>query len=288
MRQNINMKLSYQSYINEVYDAINKILKSHKKYGVNKNLGDTNLHLVNQMPFIHKSIKDSIPFRLPDNGLLFNEYNDSNKKRLNTFVQEIRLPFPICTLEFELTKPSKEIKNTPLLKIESYRYCIMLIENEDYISIYDFIDDGHSDGMAFVSADALRLDKKTFDFYDNEHAYGFGCGLFNREKVIIDFICALSCNNVEIVDSDIKPSAVKQQMRKQKGNIPLFVHKILSLNSKPMAGQQAKSKMGTHSSPSCHLRRGHIRRLPNKNVWVNACVVGDKSTGMVLKDYAVI
>lgn len=282
------MKLTYQSYTNEAYDLISKMLKNCKKNGVNKNLGDSSLRLVNQMPFIHQSIKDSIAFRLPDNGLLFNEYNDSNKKRLNTFVQEIRLPFPICTLEFELTKPSKDIKNTPLLKTESYKYCIMLIENEDYISIYDLIDDGASEGMCFVSADALRLDKKTFDFYDNEHAYGVGCDLFNREKVIIDFICALSCNNVEIVDSDIKPSAVKQQMRKQKGNIPLFVHKILSLNSKPMAGQQAKSKGGTHSSPSCHLRRGHIRRLPNKNVWVNACVVGDKSTGMVLKDYAVV
>jgi len=282
------MQNSYESYTNQAYDLITKVLKSHKKNGRNKNTGKAVSLLINQLPFIHQSIRESTTFRLPDNGLLFSEYNESNKKRLNSFVKDIRLPYPICALEFELTKPSKEIKDTPLLKTEAYKYCIMLIENEDYISIYDLIDDGASEGMCFVSADALRLDKKTFDFYDNEHAYGVGCDLFNREKVIIDFICALSCTNVEINDSDIKPSAVKQQMRKQKGNIPLFTHKILSLNSKPMAGQRTESKGGTHSSPSYHLRRGHIRRLPNKNVWVNACVVGEKQNGEIIKDYSVI
>lgn len=32
----------------------------------------------------------------------------------------------------------------------------------------------------------------------------------------------------------------------------------------------------SHSGPGVHLRRGHIRRLKTKNVWVNACVVGNK------------
>jgi hypothetical protein len=48
-----------------------------------------------------------------------------------------------------------------------------------------------------------------------------------------------------------------------------------------------KASGGTHASPRVHLRRGHIRRLPGKNIWVNATIVGNSDLGVVIKDYSV-
>ena len=43
---------------------------------------------------------------------------------------------------------------------------------------------------------------------------------------------------------------------------------------------------GNHASPRMHLRRGHLRRLPNKVVWVKEAMVNAKSQiGVVDKDY---
>lgn len=74
--------------------------------------------------------------------------------------------------------------------------------------------------------------------------------------------------------------------REKKGKQPIFSYKVLVVdpgNTKSVRG----GGKGTHASPRVHLRRGHIRRLPKGNIWVNAAVVGDKSKGMVVKDYAV-
>nr|MCF1501516.1 hypothetical protein [Allorhizobium sp. Av2] len=46
---------------------------------------------------------------------------------------------------------------------------------------------------------------------------------------------------------------------------------------------------GSHASPRLHLRRGHLRRLPEKTVWVRAAMIGAASeTGTVTKDYRLV
>lgn len=45
---------------------------------------------------------------------------------------------------------------------------------------------------------------------------------------------------------------------------------------------------GERNGPREHLRRGHIRRLPDgRKIWVQACVVGSRALGVVRKTYAV-
>lgn len=100
-------------------------------------------------------------------------------------------------------------------------------------------------------------------------------------RVVLSLLAALSCKNVK--ECEIAPDARLQQKRLRNGKAPLYTYKTLVIGEK---GQVARIG-GSHSSPRVHLRRGHIRRLPDKNVWVNACVVGDKSKGIVHKDYAV-
>lgn len=102
-------------------------------------------------------------------------------------------------------------------------------------------------------------------------------------RVLLSLLNALSCSNIEIVDFAKAPEKLNKK-RASKSKPPIFTYKTLAISG----GRSKTSHLGgSHSSPRVHLRRGHIRRLPDKNVWVNACVVGDKSKGIVHKDYAV-
>lgn len=100
--------------------------------------------------------------------------------------------------------------------------------------------------------------------------------------------CAvLNCENVET--AEIVASAKLNKARLAKGKQPFFSYKVLAL-SPDRAGTRhgdAGSANGSHSSPRMHLRRGHIRRLEHKTIWVRAAVVGAASSGVAKKDYVV-
>lgn len=107
---------------------------------------------------------------------------------------------------------------------------------------------------------------------------------FTALLIIFKAIEVINCSNITIKDSKI--SKFINQKRKKKGKLPLFSYKTLYLDIEEKT--VTKYDKGSHASPRVHLRRGHIRKLPSgKKVWVQACVVGDKSKGMIHKDYAV-
>ena len=87
---------------------------------------------------------------------------------------------------------------------------------------------------------------------------------------------------------DILPPEKLNKSRIKKGKTPFFSYKVLTINSQKGNAPSNSNSKGSHSSPRIHLRRGHIRKLESKTVWVNACVVGDKKKGAVNKDYQVI
>lgn len=94
-----------------------------------------------------------------------------------------------------------------------------------------------------------------------------------------------SCTNVIYIDH--APPKFINSKRERKGKLPFFTYKTLHLNV-PEDGVVSSGGRGTHSSPRMHLRRGHIRRLPDgRRIWVQACVVGSAQSGMVLKDYRI-
>lgn len=130
-----------------------------------------------------------------------------------------------------------------------------------------------------------------YDVYRNPKAseeenmmnFSFDCS--TECCAMLEFIEALSCANVShsIYQKECKSINAK---REKKGKVPIWETKILTIDTK----QESKSgttKTGGHASPRQHLRRGHIRRLPNKNIWVNSCVVGDKANGVIEKQYRV-
>lgn len=103
--------------------------------------------------------------------------------------------------------------------------------------------------------------------------------LDTRDEVeaAIQLCAALSCRNVET-------EIVRPTREAMKARLPLdsFEYHVLMVG----AHRQGEPRGGHHASPRTHLRRGHIRRLPGGNVWVNGCLV-NPGQGLVTKTYGV-
>lgn len=110
-------------------------------------------------------------------------------------------------------------------------------------------------------------------------------GAIQNVYTLASAVEVFSCSNV--VQVEHKPPKFINQKRLAKGKVPFFTYRTLHItgDEAPRAGTVAT---GTKASPRLHLRRGHIRRLADgRRIWIRAMLVGDKSLGMVTKDYAV-
>lgn len=93
-----------------------------------------------------------------------------------------------------------------------------------------------------------------------------------------------SCSNVVTVEH--KTPKLINEKRKKKGKTPFFSYRTLHVTGESTAKETTGK--GNHASPRLHLRRGHIRRLPDgRRVWVTSCLVGDKTKGFAAHDYKV-
>lgn len=103
--------------------------------------------------------------------------------------------------------------------------------------------------------------------------------------VLIQACSVINCSNVSTVD--VEAPAMLNKKRLASGKQPFFSYKILQLSE----DRNAPGRRGTggqHASPRMHLRRGHLRNLAHKVVWVRPALINADSThGVVLKDYGV-
>jgi hypothetical protein len=102
--------------------------------------------------------------------------------------------------------------------------------------------------------------------------------------VLIQACSVLNCSNVST--TDMPAPAYINQKRQAKGKQPFFSYKVLQLATDLRAvGRDAQG--GHHASPRMHLRRGHVRRLGNRTVWVKPSMVNAQTMrGIVAKDYS--
>lgn len=111
---------------------------------------------------------------------------------------------------------------------------------------------------------------------------GLDCG--DEVTMAVQACSVLNCANVGTVD--IEPSRALNAKRVAKGKLPLFTYKVLQISAERNAVGTLAG--GTHTSPRMHLRRGHLRRLGGRTVWVRAAMVNAGSPdGVVMKDYQV-
>lgn len=97
--------------------------------------------------------------------------------------------------------------------------------------------------------------------------------------------CAmLNCANITTIEQ--APSAASNKKRQGSGKQPFFTYNMLQLKEEPRSMAFFSSSEGT--SPRMHLRRGHLRRLDSKAVWVRPTTVNAASNlGIAVKDYRV-
>lgn len=105
-------------------------------------------------------------------------------------------------------------------------------------------------------------------------------------SVSYNFLAAINCANVHTVA--LSPSAKLNAKRVKSGKDPLFEYRVLNLNlTNPTDSASSSRGAGTHASPTTHLRRGHIRRLENKTIWINAVLVNAGKEGFIDKAYQI-
>jgi hypothetical protein len=103
--------------------------------------------------------------------------------------------------------------------------------------------------------------------------------------VLIQACSVINCANV--ATDDIAPSMPLNKKREAKGKQPFFSYKVLQLKDEQRAADH-NGLGGHYASPRMHLRRGHLRRLESKTVWVRPTIVNANSDiGVAAKDYAV-
>jgi hypothetical protein len=97
----------------------------------------------------------------------------------------------------------------------------------------------------------------------------------------------LNCANVMI--PEIAAPTMLNKKRKAKGKQPFFSYRVLQVEA-PRAAKSSAGGGGYHATPRAHLRRGHIRRLEERTVWVRPAMVNPGAgavVGTVEKDYAI-
>jgi len=98
---------------------------------------------------------------------------------------------------------------------------------------------------------------------------------------VLSLLEALSCKNVS---TEKLPSRKLNKGAQKRGALSFDEYHVLTRN-RANADSALGFGGGTHRSPREHLRRGHIRRLPQGNVWVNSTVVNPNVGGKINKVY---
>jgi hypothetical protein len=112
------------------------------------------------------------------------------------------------------------------------------------------------------------------------------CDATDEVSMLLQTGVVLNCANV--TTAEIAAPKMLNQKRKAKGKTPFFSYRVLQVSAPRKSG--GKGGGGQHASPRAHLRRGHIRRLEEKTIWVRPAVVNPgagASVGVVQKEYAI-
>lgn len=103
-------------------------------------------------------------------------------------------------------------------------------------------------------------------------------GLMKKNPDEVNSVCdpvavlnvILNTKNVAATRVHIDPKL--NRARAKQGKAPLRDYTVID-TQRYFAAAKETERMGTHASPRMHIRRGHIRHLPDKEIWINDMIV---------------
>lgn len=230
---------------------------------------------------IVRAIPQAQHFTLPAGGRLF----DDGLRGLDMDLHTIRLPFPAITLSFADGARRTLVVAQELQEAEWITIAVQVAVDTGDGQGWGFYPctaqpkNRHDDGsVAWVCFDAIgsRLDRAPM------HEAVMAAG-----RSVLELVEALSCNNVASEIAERVDPAVNAR-RRRNGKLPLYETRVLVVKVGDVAHAIGSPLGGDRSGPREHLRRGHVRRLPDgRRTWIQACVVGSRALGVVRKTYAV-
>lgn len=250
-------------------------------------------------------------FILPTDGHIFND-------NLKGLPEELKLPYPEIVIEYTVSDNiglSEKIfgeENT----IKAKKRIIIAVQHKDTntILVYSIVEMRGIWTMLPFYAELFRatnLNKKADSEWlgvdENELIEGLGIKVIptgtlalsvlgpNWEKnayvdlsdevgTVLELIEALSCSNVT---HEALPRRKLNKSAKKNGALPFDEYRVLTIKTTNEDRNKKASLEGNHRSPREHLRRGHIRHLATKKVWVNSCVVNPGTKGKINTVYKI-
>lgn len=246
-----------------------------------------------------RGIRHGVKFVIPDGGLIL---DDNLRGIIST---PVRLPFEVTVIEFAVTPYASKPDHYTMHKVVIL--CVEFGEDGDFKihPMMYLMGAGESFWMpcAYEAVvpfeDQLQLKEdgrvafKTTIISSGALVDGIGTGKEHVHKEVVskciestyELLEALTCTNIE--QSIYQPASPKNAQRIKSHKAPIYETRCLTLKTTKKESFGGGDGASSHKSPKQHLRRGHIRRLEKGNIWVNSCVVGDASNGIIDKYYKI-
>lgn len=238
-----------------------------------------------------KRLDQAVKFSLPDGGhILEVEHGENLREMYQHLIPIIKLPYDLMTIEFTLSANGQA---------EPMPFVMLLSQEENSIFCEIFY---KQNGLKFWIITAfiaeVRADWDDFGILLKGRDSGFISELEKNlsnlmVSVILNFLSALNCSNLSVNDVPVRLNSLSfknknKNQKKESKEQDATIYKVLVIDTDAMHNDSEALGSKGGSSKKLHLRRGHIRRLKNKMIWVNSCVVGDKKNGAVDKSYRVV
>jgi len=293
------MMITARNYAAQAEKDLLEYVKSLKKFA--PKFIPLEAESVQEIEDVAHKIGKAIHFALPDNGRVLND----GLRGIDGAI--VRLPYPSITVEY-FCKEAPLTKELPCSMPK--RLCLaseIEIDGKMFVDMY-VVNFSAEDKQWFPQSIGFRIDLSEPIETTEEgmiiggvplilNAFSYGMAITQLGVAVafknayhdvqdemfsvMELIEALSCSNVKT--QPLEPVDVFKQARRAKdGKLPIYETKILTIPGSVGSGDHLG---GTHSGPRQHLRRGHIRRLPNGNIWVNSHLVGDPNKGRIEKSY---
>ena len=250
-----------------------------------------------------KSLRSSVKFKVPTDGVIVSKISDLK----NDVKSVLRLPYPNISVEIPMSHGDSP-------------FCICLAREVHKDNVSDVLRMTSSNATGAFTMSSVVLDPRSGKFRLSAFKVVALTGSPDQEdgKLLPAFpISAMSCSlsdagitsDQAVRDYSMDLTAVmnlslasmmsgaketvhekRKGFFKGKRGVKSEFFEYRTIDIQPIRGEHSEepSTNEPRNGPRLHLRRGHVRKVSDTRLtWVRHAIVGDKSKGIIAKDYAI-